>query len=61
MGRRKEICQYNPISNIEPDAYPLLIQLHFKTSYRRCDYNINHFFSGRIRELRLYEADAGYE
>ena len=61
MERRKEICQYNPISNIEPDAYPLLIQLHFKTSYRRCDYNINRFFSGRIRELRLYEADAGYE
>ena len=57
----KETCNYNPVSDIDPDTYPLLIQLHFKTRYRRCDYNINHFFSGKIRELRLHEAEAGYE
>lgn len=56
----KETCNYNPVSGIDPDTYPILIQLHFKTKYRCCDYNINHFFSGRIRELRLHEADAGY-
>lgn len=57
----KENCNYNPVSDIDPDTYPLLIQLHFKTRYRRCDYNINHFFSGKIRELRQHEAEAGYE
>lgn len=51
----------NPSPDIDPDMYPLLIQLHFKTKYRHCDYNINHFFSGKIRELRLYEMNAGYE
>lgn len=44
-----------------PAVYPYLIALHFKTRYRRCDYNINHFFSERIRELRMHESDAGYE
>jgi len=57
----KEVCNYTPVSDIDPDMYPLLIRLHFKTKYRHCDYNINHFFSGKIRELRLHEAEAGYE
>ena len=35
--------------------HPPMIDQHFQTRYRRCDYNINHFFSGRIRELRFYE------
>lgn len=48
-------------SDIEPEWYPDLINLHFKTRYRCCDYNINHFFSGRIRELRFHEWEAGYE
>lgn len=60
MQYMKESFGYDPIPDIEPDIYPDLINLHFKTKYRRCDFNINHFFSGRIRELRLYEADAGY-
>lgn len=46
---------------IMPCDYKYVIPLHFKTKYQRCDYNINHFFSGRIRELRRHEADAGYE
>lgn len=48
-------------ADIDPETYPLLIGLHFKTQYRHCDYNINHFFSGRIRELRFYEVEKGYE
>ena len=41
--------------DIDPEDYPALIEKHFRTKYRRCDWNINHFFSGRIRELRFYE------
>lgn len=48
-------------ADIEPEWYPTIIILHFKTRYRRCDYNINHFFSGRIREMRFHEMEKGYE
>ena len=41
--------------DVEPYQYEYLIPQHFKTKYRRCDYNINHFFSGRIREMRYYD------
>lgn len=41
--------------NISPDDYESMIDQHFVTQYRRCDYNINHFFSGQIRDLRYYE------
>jgi len=47
--------------DIPIELYHDLIRLHFKTKYRRCDYNINHFFTGRIRELRFHELGAGYE
>ena len=59
-----KICQDMPymdnvshrnIADIEPEDYPALIEQHFKTRYSRCDYNINHFFSGRIREMMLYK------
>lgn len=40
---------------IEPVDYEALIDKHFQTKYRKCDYNINHFFSGDIRMLRFYE------
>ena len=56
----KEMFNYDPVPDIDQNTYPILIQLHFKTKYRHCDYNINHFFSGKIRELRIYEANAGY-
>lgn len=42
-------------ADIDPEFYLDLIHRHFGTKYRNCDYNINHFFSGRIRELRFYE------
>ena len=51
----------DPTPDIFPRVYPYIIQLHFKTKYRNCDYNINHFCSGRIRELRCHELDKGYE
>ncbi len=38
------------------DSYEVLIDRHFNTQYRNCDYNINHFFSGDIRLMRLYES-----
>lgn len=42
-------------ADIDAEAYPVLIDKYFATKYRNCDRNINHFFSGRIRELRFYE------
>lgn len=42
-------------ADIDPDAYPELIDKYFQTPFRNCNYRINHFFSGRIRELRFYE------
>jgi hypothetical protein len=41
---------------IEPTDYVKMIKQHFVTGYSgQCDYNINHFFSGKIRENRFYE------
>lgn len=42
-------------ADVDLEDYKAIIDQHFKTRYRSCDYNINHFFSGRIRELRYYE------
>ena len=39
----------------EYEEYAPIIEQHFKTQYYNCDYNINHFFSGKIRALRFYE------
>ena len=42
--------------DIYPEDYEALIEKHFQTRYQGgCDYNINHFFSGRVREMRYYE------
>lgn len=41
--------------DIDPDCYEVIIDQHFATKYRNCDYNINHFFSGKIRDMRYYE------
>ena len=41
--------------DLDPSAYETLIDAHFDTQYRNCDYNINHFFSGNIRLMRFYE------
>ena len=50
-----ETDKLNSTMDIDPDCYEDMIDKHFRTRYRNCDYNINHFFSGRIRELRFYE------
>lgn len=42
-------------SDLDADCYPAMIDQHFQTEYKDCDYRINHFFSGCIRELRFYE------
>lgn len=41
--------------DISPEDYPGLIERYFQTDYPCSDRNINHFFSGRIREMKLYE------
>ena len=60
----KRLCECMPflgreisgsIEDIDADCYPVLIDKYFATRYHNCDRNINHFFSGRIRELRFYE------
>ena len=48
-------CSGGQYADIEPEEYPALIDRYFATKYRNCDRNINHFFSGRIRELKFYE------
>ena len=48
-------CSRGRYAGIEPENYPTLIDKYFVTKYRNCDRNINHFFSGRIRELKFYE------
>lgn len=45
----------NCCEDVSPLDYPALIDRYFATKYRNCDRNINHFFSGRIRELKFYE------
>lgn len=43
--------------DISPEEYELMIDQHFATIYNggNCDYNINHFFSGKIRKMRFFE------
>lgn len=40
---------------IPAEKYEMMIDKHFVTKYKNCDYNINHFFSGQIRYMRFYE------
>lgn len=41
--------------DISPKDYPDLIERYFRTDYPYSDRNINHFFSGRIREIKYLE------
>ena len=43
------------IEDIEAEAYPDMVRAYFRKSFRNCDYRINHFFSGCIREILIYE------
>ena len=58
LGKKHPALKLDQIAfDIEPNAYEDMIDQHFKTTYNggKCDYNINHFFSGRIRKNRYYE------
>lgn len=55
MPYLNQIDRCNGIVDIEAESYPALIDAYFRTSFPNCNYRINHFFSGRIRELRYYE------
>lgn len=52
-GKTPETCPYEGMG-ISPADYPAMIDAHFRTKYRNCDYNICHFFSGCIRYLRWF-------
>lgn len=41
--------------DIAADDYPVLIDKYFSTPFKNCNYRINHFFSGKIRENRFFE------
>lgn len=36
------------------EEYEMLIDAYFGTRYAHCDYRINHFLSGRVREILHY-------
>lgn len=38
-----------------PEDYPCLIDAYFATQFWNCDYRINHFFSGKVRSMRVFE------
>ena len=38
-----------------PEDYPCLIDAYFATQFWNCDYRINHFFSGKVRSMRIFE------
>ena len=48
-------CEDNTL-DISVEDYKLMIPAYFMTNYKNCDYHINHFFSGKIRELKYYES-----
>lgn len=41
---------------VDRDDYVLMIDKYFDTYFKNCDYNIQHFMTSGIRELRYYEA-----
>ena len=50
-----EVPNASGYADIVPEAYPVLIDKYFQKPFRNCNYRINHFFSGDIRTLRMYE------
>lgn len=47
--------EHEVLIDLEPEYYPDMITRYFETHFPRCNYRINHFFSGRIREHRYQE------
>lgn len=52
IRRAVERLEELPIPTLE---YPFVIDKYFSTMYQNCDYRINHFLSGRIREIKYNE------
>lgn len=52
-GKTPKNCPYDYME-FSPEDYTDMIDAHFHTKYRNCDYNICHFYSGCIRYLRFY-------
>lgn len=42
-------------TDISPEEYPILIDAYFQTPFKNCNYRINHFFSGMVRTMRMFE------
>ena len=65
IGQIRKIIEEMPIAympdhpeelfNLDPEDYPPIIDKHFSTEYKGCDFNINHFFSGKVRMMRFFE------
>ncbi|WP_369296069.1 hypothetical protein [Acutalibacter sp.] len=49
------ICESSDGEELFPEDYDAMIERYFEIDWKNCDYNINHFFSGQIREMRYYE------
>ena len=47
--------EYYDDTDIDCDTINEIVDIHFKTKYRKGDYNIMHFISGDIRTNRLHE------
>jgi hypothetical protein len=39
------------------DFFERIVDQHFKTNYKNCDYNIMHFISGQVMKNRYYEVE----
>lgn len=48
--------RYGTGEYLEPGDYEAMIERYFEIDWPNSDYNINHFFSGQIREMRFYES-----
>lgn len=46
---------YNRWLDLSPEDYEPMIDRYFETDYCYSDYNISHFFSGRVREIKYFE------
>ncbi|MFW5961808.1 MAG: replication initiator protein A [bacterium] len=51
---------YTKEAELFDDEFKAVVDKHFKTNYRNCDYNILHFISGQIMINRAYELDLAY-
>ncbi len=51
-----DVGEDRPFIYVSASDYPAIIDMYFTTEYKNCDYNINHFFSGKVRKMKYFEA-----